>query len=83
MALILIPSLVDYIGKANESKNLANARSVYSEAVLQHTTGTAFTNNDPFKGCVVTVENNVVTKVTCTIDGKAYVAPDPSVTGAQ
>lgn len=36
LALILVPAITGYVGKANKSKDYANARALYSEAVIQY-----------------------------------------------
>lgn len=38
LAAILIPSLTNYLDESNKAKNLANARSAYSELMLQNAT---------------------------------------------
>ena len=41
LAAILIPSLTNYLAKAEQSKNLSNARSLYSDLMLQIATAPA------------------------------------------
>lgn len=36
LALILVPAITGYVEKANKSKDYANARALYSEAVIQY-----------------------------------------------
>lgn len=73
LAAILIPSITNYINEANKSKNLANARSIYSEVTLLNNDGN--TTNDVTSGnygatanaCSVVVDTTTkqVTSVSC------------------
>lgn len=82
LAAILIPSLTDYIRKANESKNGANARSLYTQTQLEVSTTepnvTTLTSGtaDAASGltCTWTIVTDVVTNFACTKDGKTYSA---------
>lgn len=73
LAAILIPSLTNYINKAEQSKNLANARSVYSEVMLvlatenPNTTVTDATTSYTLgsTSCTISVSGDVVNTVTC------------------
>lgn len=66
LAAILIPSLTNYISAAEEARDLANARATYSEAMLEHTTGTAYADGTAVvNGCDVTVAGGVITAVEC------------------
>ena len=38
LAAILIPSLTNYLNKAEQAKNLSNARAAYSDLMLQNAT---------------------------------------------
>lgn len=38
LAAILIPSLTNYLNESNKAKNLSNARSAYTELMLQNAT---------------------------------------------
>ena len=80
LALILVPAITGYIEEANKSKNQANARALYSQAVLEAST---WDSEDTISeggiaklldadGGTVTVtldENKVVTSVTYTPEG--------------
>jgi len=46
LALILVPAITGYVGKANESKNEANARALYSEALILYTEDETITEQD-------------------------------------
>lgn len=61
LAAILIPSLTSYLEKANNAKNLANARSVYSEVMLLLAT------EDPNKTVTDATVTYKLGSVTCTI----------------
>lgn len=66
LAAILIPSLTNYINSATEARDLANARSVYSEATLASQTGVAAYTAPT--GCSLTPAYSagaVFTSVTC------------------
>lgn len=67
LAAILIPSLTNYLAKAEQAKNLANARSVYSEATLALRTDGTYTVPTSY-GCTYTVSGTdakLVTSVSC------------------
>ncbi len=75
LAAILIPSLTGYLDKANQAKNLANARAGYSELMLQNATvpdtkpalATSYTNAP--NSCVAVITGTTapytVTSVKC------------------
>lgn len=66
LAAILIPSLTNYLAKAEQARNLSNARSVYTEATLASQTNTA-TYSAP-TGCSLSPVYGVgviFTSVTC------------------
>lgn len=68
LAAILIPSLTNYINQAEKSKNLANARAVYTEATLASQTKAASYTVPTGSGCVLTPVYSagaVFTSVTC------------------
>lgn len=54
LAAILIPSLTNYLNKAEQAKNLANARSVYSEATLASQTKAATYTVPTDSNCTLT-----------------------------
>lgn len=67
LAAILIPSLTNYLAKAEQAKNLANARSVYSEITLASQTKAA-TYTAP-AGCTFVpstyAPGTIFTSITC------------------
>jgi len=72
LAAILIPSLLNYIDAANESKDLANARSAYSDLMLQNATdpatSPALSADYTAAGCTATITGTgpyVVASVDC------------------
>ena len=76
LALILIPSILNYVDEANKSKDLANARALYSEVVLNVTTnGTVTATNVP-SGCEVYGSTQTDIVVKC----NAAVVPEGSTT---
>lgn len=87
LAAILIPSLTNYLAKATQAKDQANARSYYSAVVLEVATlATAPSNGDYNPTAAITVPcSNTTTDVTitsgavsafsCTIGGFTYSAP--------
>lgn len=82
LAAILIPSITNYITKANQAKNQADARSYYSAVVLEVATanpslGTVAsylptTAGSPCDTIAVAVTSGAVTSYSCTIDSVAY-----------
>lgn len=40
LAAILVPAIINYVSQANDSKNIANARSIYSEVSITLATET-------------------------------------------
>lgn len=75
LALILVPAITGYVGEANKSKNQANARALYSQAVLEASTWdsaetiteegvAALLDADGGTVTVTLGANNVVTSVT-------------------
>ncbi len=76
LAAILIPSLTKYIAEANKARDLANARSVYSEITLASQTGAA-TYTAP-SGCTFVpstyAAGTIFTSVTC---GTGTFTPTP------
>lgn len=73
LAAILIPSLANYLERANSAKDLANARSIYSEVMLilatedPNTTVTDATTTYTLgsETCDIVVSGDEVTSVTC------------------
>ena len=49
LALILVPAIGNYIGNANKAKNEASARTIYTNAVLSHSTKPDMNNSDLIK----------------------------------
>lgn len=86
LALILVPAITGYVGRANEQKNQANARALYSQAMLLATEGkekseieTAL-NNKLSAGdggsVVVTLKDGTIDTLEYTTkDGKEYTMP--------
>lgn len=46
LALILVPAISKYIGNANDAKNQASARTIYTNAVLAHSMEPELENDD-------------------------------------
>ena len=68
LAAILIPSLTNYLNKAEQARNLSNARSVYSEATLASQTKAATYTVPAGSNCTLTPSYGVgvvFTAVTC------------------
>lgn len=86
LALILIPTISGYIGSANDSRDQANARNLYTAAVLAVETTTASTETEILTAAAkygdftsgspkVTVTSGVITSVqygSWEFDGKAF-----------
>lgn len=79
LAAILIPSLTNYIGKATQAKDSANARAEYTEFALIVATSTAadLTALDPANAaCSATVTAaGEITAFSCTYASGTYAAP--------
>lgn len=72
LAAILIPSLTNYLNKAEQAKNLANARSVYTEVTLKMNTDTTAPTSPYTSGsvtCTFTNTGKIVNSVTCPSTG--------------
>ncbi len=89
LAAILIPSLTNYLSKATQAKDQANARSYYSAVVLEVATTTptpadgAFTptaDGNPCDTVSVTVTSGAVSAYSCEIGSYTYSAPDFTAT---
>jgi type IV pilus assembly protein PilA len=63
LAAILIPSITNYITEAEEARDMANARSLYSEAVLNLSTGGAIPTLPT--GCTSTGTTAETVSITC------------------
>ena len=63
LAAILIPSLTNYISEANIAKDKANARALYSEAVLELSTGGSMPTLPT--GCTSTGTTASTVTITC------------------
>lgn len=80
LAAILIPSLTNYIDKANIAKEQANARSAYSEVMLLEATAnpanTATAKASTIEtACTYDVTAGVVSNFSCTFaSGRTYTA---------
>ncbi|HAO61442.1 MAG TPA: hypothetical protein DCQ90_05835 [Erysipelotrichaceae bacterium] len=77
LAAILIPSLTNYIKKANYAKNSANARSTYTEAQLKMAVGDLADTATSYTGeggvtCSMEASNKTITVFDCTIDTVHY-----------
>lgn len=76
LALILVPAITGYVSKANKSKNEANARSVYTTAMLVNADEGPFENEADLKAAVVkfdpTLDDSELDnpKFTITLDDK-------------
>lgn len=84
LAAILIPSLTNYLAKATQAKDQANARSYYSTVVLEVATlatapsNGAYTPTSPNNPCgttAVTITSGAVSAYSCTIGGYVYSTP--------
>lgn len=73
LAAILIPSLTNYISQANVAKDKANARALYSEAVLALSTGGSMPTAPAGSGC--TFGGTTAATVTVTCNGQTVSAP--------
>jgi len=62
LAAILIPSLTGYLDRANDAKDEANARALYSEVML------GFASDDAFDPDTIAVPNDK-TGAACTVGG--------------
>lgn len=87
LAAILIPSLTNYLAKATQAKDQANARSFYSAVVLEVATlptapadgaytPTAAAGTNPCATTSVTITSGAVSAYSCTINSKVYSAPN-------
>ncbi len=79
LAAILIPSLTNYIQKATDAKNEANARSEYSRVMLGVATGdiTASGTSAPAGlACSWTVTTGVLYDFECTVGTDTYAFGD-------
>lgn len=56
LALILVPAISKYIGNANDAKNQASARTIYTNAVLAHSIKPEL-NEEALAGEVKTLSN--------------------------
>lgn len=68
LAAILIPSLTNYLAKAEQAKNLSNARSAYTELTLKMNTDAVAPVTPYVSGsvsCPFTVSGKIITSVTC------------------
>lgn len=65
LAAILIPSITNYITQANNSKDLANARSIYSEITLANNSSATDITATTYKTCTITYSGTLVTSVQC------------------
>lgn len=75
LAAILIPSLTNYISEANQAKNKANARALYSEAVLSLSTGGSLPTVPAGSGCSFTGSTAATVTVSCGTGAEAGSAP--------
>lgn len=79
LALILVPSITGYIDKATTAKDVANARSLYSEVVLGVATGDITADGDRTLGdttCSFTITGESVATFTCVDGDNASIALD-------
>ncbi len=65
LAAILIPSITNYISEAEDARDLANARSHYSELVLIAATGGTLPVSPLASGCTYTGTTQADIEVTC------------------
>lgn len=73
LAAIIIPTVASSLDRANNARDLANARSLYAEAsitVLTSETPVGGTVTGPRLSCDYTVEGNSIDTFTCTLDGE-------------
>lgn len=59
LALILVPAITGYVSKANKSKNEANARSVYTTAMLVNAVEGPFESEDTLKNAVLDFDSTL------------------------
>ena len=71
LALILVPSITGYISKATTAKDVANARSIYSEVALDAATDKALSSPETLgdTSCEFTLTGDVVATFACGTGG--------------
>lgn len=78
LALILVPSITNYIGQATDSRDAANARSLYTQVTLEVATSTSPAASGSVSGpdsmsCSYTVASGQVDTFSCTAaSGKEF-----------
>ncbi len=79
LAAILIPSITSYITEATKAKDLANARSLYSEVVLKAATDKTYAATSATLGdttCTFTVTSGTVSNFACIDKANATITLD-------
>ncbi|NLC64653.1 MAG: prepilin-type N-terminal cleavage/methylation domain-containing protein, partial [Erysipelothrix sp.] len=73
LALILVPAITGYVSKANKSKNQANARAVYTTAMLVNADATTpYADGDALETAVLAFDSTLDgTKFTITLDSSS------------
>jgi prepilin-type N-terminal cleavage/methylation domain-containing protein len=78
LAAILIPALLDYITAANETKDIANARSIYTAAALDAATNGDLAATTATLGdttCTWDIEDRTVANFDCGTVPVDFLAP--------
>ncbi len=82
LAAIIIPSVSANITRANEARDLANARAYYAEASIEvlldeaDATGT----DEPIGECEYSFANNAITAFECVMDTGTYTLVNGQIT---
>lgn len=78
LAAIIIPTVASSLDRANNARDLANARSTYAAVVLEVLTATTYADTTtgsetaPGGTCTFSVTNRVVAPFTCTLNGNTF-----------